>query len=115
MNFVSSNELRDTQFVCDASEYVLAPPSYSLCSDPASVTTVGLRPDLVPSGANLSQLTSDTIIKCGYACGLDVLNSFGADYSDNDMARNLGIVTCFAAAFGIAAFTVIKYVNHIQR
>lgn len=115
MNFVSANELRDAIFQCHSDEYILAAPSYDACSNYPQVTTVGRDPQYLPAGASTSPYGNKTVLKCPYACGTDVLMSFGADYSDNDMARNLGIVAGFATFFAIAAFLTIKHLNHIRR
>lgn len=118
LEFLVANEVRNSDFTCsrERGDWVLAPATYDTCQDPQSVTTISAAPNLIPFNAAPSSLVDpNTILKCPFACGRDLMESYGVDYSDADMARSLGLVAVFACAFGIAGFITLKYVNHIRR
>jgi len=115
LDFLSVSELRHrNDLVCAADDYVLQDPASFAGRCPSTTyTTVGASPALLPAGA--TGYNSDTILKCPYACGQDLLHNYGIEYSDGDMAMQLGLVAVFGAAFAIAGFIALKYINHIQR
>lgn len=116
LSFLVANEERHRDFVCEADEYVLAPADYSRCNDPQSVTTVGASPQFIPPNAAISAISNpNTVLKCATACGYDLMDEYGVESSDGEMAKSLGLVAVFAVGFGIAGFVTLKYVNHIRR
>lgn len=59
--------------------------------------------------------SADTVLKCEYACGYDLLDSYGVKYSVTWQVQSFAILHCFAIFFAVCSYAALRFINHVKR